>query len=213
MATLEPDSPTTEVKLVPKLFHNFVGVYQPTDALLEYVQASVPQLKNIQNVHRVFEIDPAILLRSLDPIATDNSPYFVIPLNRMFEDTRKLIRPIWKEFRDFYYPEIFAEKSPLNPLFDYWRSNHSVEPKIAVMREGIIDLSSIVLLVMIPIFETGDVRIQASPIDGGDLIPIEWHPGSVILVPSKSDLILRGKGQLVCQVFSFAQIQFISQRS
>lgn len=116
MATLEPDSPTTEVKLVPKLFHNFVGVYQPTDALLEYVQASVPQLKNIQNVHRVFEIDPAILLRSLDPIATDNSPYFVIPLNRMFEDTRKLIRPIWKEFRDFYYPEVGSSSLLTTPF-------------------------------------------------------------------------------------------------
>lgn len=133
-------------------------------------------------------------------------------MNELLEPSRKLVRPIWKEFRDSYYHEIFSDNPILSPLFNWRKSNHSVEPKIAVMQQGTIDLSNIVLLVMIPIYENGSVRVQAQPADGGHPIDIEWVSGSVILVPGKSDLILRGQGQLVCQAFSFAEIQFLPQR-
>ena len=80
------------------------------------------------------------------------------------------------------------------------------------MHQGTIDLSIVVLLVMIPIYESGDICIQAILASSGESVNIEWKPGSVILVQGKSDLRLRGKGRLVCQAFNFAQIQFVRQQ-
>lgn len=193
MAEVESDSTATTVPLVAKLFDNIVGVYQPTSVLLQHVQACESKLKDDENVQGRFDRDPTSV-ESLDPVAKPDNVYLVIPINDLLQSSRKYVRPIWKEFRDSYYHQIFAENALLAPLFDWRKSNHSIEPKIAVMQAGILDLSSIVLLVMIPIHETGDVWIQARPANGGESVNIDWHPGSVILVPGTSDLRLRGKG-------------------
>ena len=96
-------------------------------------------------------------------------------------------------------------------LFDHQKINYEWKPKVMVIHSGVFRLEKYVVIIMIPLYRRGEIKMSARVKEDVDML-VDWKPGFVILLPGKVDLHMSGSGQLVLLQAAWGRLAFEKQR-